>query len=390
MTTKRIFLGLMSGTSCDGVDAALIEVEGMGLDMQVRFIDHCELTYQPDLRDALLDVMAPAATRTEQIARLNMTLGRAFAECAMKLLHQTEVQAPDIAAIGSHGQTICHMPRADSATPPAMPPASLQIAEPAVIAALTGATVVADFRPADIAVGGQGAPLVPWTDYVLFRSEEVTRCIQNIGGIANVTCIPAGAAPGDVRAFDTGPGCMVIDALVRRLTRGEQSFDAEGRLAARGRPDLDIVEQLMQLPYFSMPPPKSAGREQFGADFASRLDDMLSRQDASTADKLATATLLTARSIADAYRSHLESLSADREIILCGGGARNCALVAMLRQQLPGAKISKMDELGIPTKAKECVSFAMLAAACLDGVPANLPQVTGAARQVILGKVVRV
>lgn len=373
----------MSGTSCDGVDAALVQIDGRGLDMRVKYLAHCGTAYNDDLRRRLLETMAPAVTRTETLAALNMAVGEAFAECARDLLARTGCREQEIAAIGSHGQTVCHMP--DDAEQPA----TLQIGEPAVIAARTGIAVVADFRQSDVAVGGQGAPLVPWTDYVLFRSPQGTMCIQNIGGIANVTGIPPGAAPQQVVAFDSGPGCMVIDELMRRHTAGRQQFDPDGREAARGTPQEDIVSEIMQQPFFRKPPPKSAGREQFGQDFVSGMLRMARGRELGHHDWLATATLLTARSIAHAYRTFL-NVGRGTQAVLCGGGARNAALVGMLRRELPELTWRGISELGIPEQAKECVSFAMLAAAALDGVAANLPQVTGARQAAILGKIVRV
>ena len=382
----RKFIGLMSGTSCDGVDAAMIQVSGNGLDMRVEFVDHRHTLYPEPLRNALLDIMAPAKTRTENLAGLNVEVGRVFARCAARLMEQANIQTEQLTAIGSHGQTICHLPAGDDHHPPC----TFQIGEAAIIAAEIGVTVVADFRAADLAVGGQGAPLVPWTDYLLFRSEEKGRIIQNIGGIANLTYLPAGSGPESVIAFDTGPGCMVIDSMMRRLSGRKHRFDPQGVNAARGQPDLRSVEKMMQLPFFGQPPPKSAGREEFGRAFVKGMRQLMAGRELGKYDMLATGTLLTARSIAQAYKTHLSIELDVIEVVLCGGGARNNTLVNMLKEELPGVEFTMMDDLGIPLAAKECVSFAMLAAACLDGVPANLPQVTGASRPAILGKIVRV
>ncbi|MCG3138353.1 MAG: Anhydro-N-acetylmuramic acid kinase [Phycisphaerae bacterium] len=381
----RKFIGLMSGTSCDGVDAALIESWGSGLDMKIRYLERCSVPYTERLRQELLQVMAPAKTRTETIAMLNFAVGYAFAACARELLHKTGVRPVDITAIGSHGQTICHYPNSSQYEQTA----TLQIGEPAVIAAQTEIPVVANFRPADMAVGGQGAPLVPWTDYVLFHSDQTVRCVQNIGGIANLTLLPRESGPETVVAFDTGPGCMVVDELVRRASKGRFQFDPSGRFAQKGHADPDSVDQMMQLPYFLQSPPKSAGREQFGRRFVTSMTQFMSNRIMGKYDMIATATLLTARSIAHAYQFHLEKDQQPHEVILTGGGANNRFLVDMLRKELPEVKFTMVDELGIPAQAKECVSFAMLAAACLDQVPANLPQVTGATKQVVLGQVVR-
>ncbi len=386
MPGGRRFIGLMSGTSCDGVDAALVEISGRGLDMQVEFVGHCNTPYPEPLRNALLAVMAPAKTRTEELASLNMEVGHVFAQCARHLMEQTATHADELTAIGSHGQTICHMPKRDEQELRF----TFQIGEAALIASQTGAVVVADFRVADLAVGGAGAPLVPWTDYVLFRSDQKARIIQNIGGIANLTYIPAGQGPNSVIAFDTGPGCMVIDSMIRRLSHKKHRFDPQGLNAARGRPNMKCVDKMMQLPFFHQPPPKSAGREQFGRSFVNGMRQLMSRLNLSKYDKLATGTMLTARSIAHAYATQLSIDLHAVEVILCGGGARNNTLVKMLHQELPEVEFKMVDEFDIPLQAKECVSFAMLAAACLDGLPANLPQVTGASRPAVLGKIVRV
>ncbi|MCH8913611.1 MAG: anhydro-N-acetylmuramic acid kinase, partial [Planctomycetes bacterium] len=291
----------MSGTSCDGVDAALVEIDGSGLEMRVEFIAHRHVDYAEPFRNALLAVMAPAKTRTEDLAGLNVQLGEEFAMCARQLMEQADVRADQLAAIGSHGQTICHMPDGDDHHPRC----TYQIGESAIIAAQTGATVVADFRAADLAVGGQGAPLVPWTDYVLFRSDDQARIVQNIGGIANLTYLPTGQGAEDTIAFDTGPGCMVIDTIIRRLTQRKHRYDPQGLYASRGQADMSCVEKMMQLPFFQQPPPKSAGREQFGRSFVSGMRQLVSGRGLDKYDMLATGTMLTARSIAYAYKTHL-------------------------------------------------------------------------------------
>ncbi len=398
MRGRRKFIGLMSGTSCDGVDAALVEIDGSGLDMRVEFIAHRHTGYTEPFRNALLGIMAPAKTRTEDLAGLNVQLGEELATCARQLMEQADVRADQLEAIGSHGQTICHMPDGDDHHPRC----TYQIGESAIIAAQTGATVVADFRAAELAVGGQGAPLVPWTDYVLFRSDDQARIVQNIGGIANLTYLPRDGEIEDTIAFDTGPGCMVIDSIIRRLTQklptsqgrsgdgAKHRFDPQGLYASRGEPDMNCVEKMMQLPFFRQPPPKSAGREQFGRSFVSGMRQLMSGRGLSKYDMLATGTMLTARSIAHAYKTHSGIDLDDAEVILCGGGALNKTLVRMLQGELPDTKIKTVEDFAIPLQAKECVSFAMLAAACIDGVPANLPEVTGASRSAVLGKIVRV
>ncbi len=403
----RIVLGLNSGTSADGIDAAACEIRGRGTAMRVRVIGHVATRYPDDLRERLLSVMAPAQARTEDICRLHSAIGLAFARAAQRARRILGLGQVDL--IGSHGQTICHLPprksaggarqRGDGET------GTLQIGDASIIAAELGAPVVSDFRHADMAVGGQGAPLVPWTDFVLFQGEKSSRVIQNIGGIANLTWLPAGGGADDVVAFDCGPGNMIIDALVRHFTKGKQSYDRNGRLAARGRADERLFAAMSSGvdPFLLMPPPRSLGREEFGEPFVQTLLTAHDRSELRMEDWIATATHLTAQTIGLSYALHLggarrgasrqrDGLGID-EVILCGGGARNQTLVELLRGYLAalndGAPVSvlPMDELGISSQSKECVSFAMLAAACVDRVPANLPGVTGARRRVVLGQV---
>ena len=403
----RIVLGLNSGTSADGIDATACEIRGRGTAMRVRVIGHTATRYPDDLRERLLAVMAPAKTRTEDICRLHTAIGQAFARAALRAKRKLGLGRVDL--IGSHGQTICHLPpRTNSVVAQKRgvgETGTLQIGDASIIAAELGAPVVSDFRHGDMAVGGQGAPLVPWTDFVLFQREKSSRVIQNIGGIANLTWLPAGGGADDVVAFDCGPGNMIIDALVRHFTKGQQSYDRDGRLAARGRADERLFAAMASCtdPFLVMPPPRSLGREEFGEPFVQSLLKAHGRRERRMEDWIATATHLTAQTIGLSYALHLGAgqrrgskrrggLGID-EVILCGGGARNRTLVHLLRGYLAalndGAPVSvlPMDELGISSQSKECVSFAMLAAACIDRIPANLPRVTGARRRVVLGQV---
>jgi len=379
---EQFVLGLMSGTSCDGVDAALAGIRGHGLNMRVRLLAHVHQAYPSRLRRRLLEVMCPSATTTGEIVRLHADVGRFFGHAGRKVIETwNDGRPPDLA--GSHGQTIGHLPHLASGA------ATLQIGEPAYIAAALGCPVVADFRQADVAVGGQGAPLVPWTDFVLFRHPRIARAVQNIGGISNVTYLPPGDDPDEVIAFDTGPGNMIIDELMRRITHGRQSLDRNGEVAARGRVLEPVLARWLRGPFFARRPPKSAGREDFGQGFVKHELPRLRAASSRAEDWIATATAFTARSIADAYRRFLprrHGRPAVNEIIVCGGGAANAALRNMLASELAGIPIRTIDEFGIPSLAKEALSFAMLAAAHMHGVPANLPHVTGASCPVILGK----
>jgi len=354
--------------------------------MRVRLIGHRQRKYPARLRDRLLAVMAPADTRTEELCALHAAVGDHFAAVAERTIRELAGQRGRVDLIGSHGQTICHLPPNSRrrGSRPAIG-STYQIGEPARIAARTGVTTVADFRQADIAAGGQGAPLVPWTDHVLFASSKVSRTVHNIGGISNVTYLPAGGKPDDVIAFDTGPGNMVIDALVRHFSRGRRNYDAGGRRAARGTIIEPVLRGWLRHAFLRRDPPKTTGREQFGQAFVARTLSNADHARRPGDDWIATATAFTARSVAHAYRRFLPD--SVEEIILTGGGARNHTLIRMLAEALPEARIRTIDELSIPAAAKEAVSFAMLAAACVDRVPGNLPQVTGAKHPVILGTV---
>jgi anhydro-N-acetylmuramic acid kinase len=265
---------------------------------------------------------------------------------------------------------------------------TLQIGEPAVIAARTGCRVVADFRAADIALGGQGAPLVPFADYALFSTAAETRAVQNLGGIANVTFLPAGGTLDDVRAFDTGPGNMLLDALTRRVTEGAAAFDTDGSLAAQGQAASALLGEFLTHPYFALPPPKSTGREAFGAPFAERFFRFAQAQSLSPADTLATATALTAETVARAYRDWLLPHAPVQTVILGGGGVHNGTLVRMLAERLAPARLTTHAEFGLPDDAKESVAFALLAYETLHGRPSNVPAATGARGRAILGKIV--
>lgn len=384
----QLYIGLMSGTSVDGIDAALVEIKGELPQVEVKVRGHVAVDWPVPLRNRLLNVMAPASTTTQEICRLNVAVAKGFAAAVFKLLAKAGVKADQITAIGSHGQTVCHLP------PPNEEASTLQLGDPTVLSVLTGIPVVGNFRPADVAVGGQGAPLVPWTDAVMLTHPKLTRCVQNIGGIGNVTYIPAGGR-GDVLAFDTGPGNMLIDALVSLKTNGERSFDEGGKIAAAGKLIPHLFRLMQAHAYFERMPPKTTGREDFGYEYArsffelARMDRHGAERKRAMIDLIHTATYLTAWSIVDSYLRFLPQTP--DEIILCGGGASNPALVAMLRDEWKRIrperepKIGVIDDYGIPNKAKEATSFALLAAATLANVPANVPSATGASHQVVLG-----
>jgi anhydro-N-acetylmuramic acid kinase len=350
--------GIMSGTSLDGIDVAVIDIRKS----KIETVAHRSTPYPADVRKAILSVSDPAS-----ISQLNFRLGELYAEA----VHKVGVSLKTIKLIGCHGQTIYHQGK--------KPVNTLQIGESAVIAERTGITVVSDFRVRDIAAGGQGAPLVPFVDYLLFRHRKRTRIALNIGGIANITLIPAGAKPSEVIAFDTGPGNMVIDALVSELTRGEQLYDRGGAIAAKGHVNRDLLDKLLTDPYYKRRPPKSAGREQYGAEFVSRMR----ATKLPLPDLIATATALTAATIA----TGVALVGQADQIIAAGGGVHNRQLIGNLAAFLPKAKIATSNDYGIDADAKEAIAFAILAYQTYRGRPGNLPSATGARRAVVLGKI---
>lgn len=381
---RRLAVGLISGTSMDGIDAALVRLSGPAEKPRVRLRAFLTVPYPKAARRALLRVAGRESTTAGEISQLNFLLGELFAEAALRVCRRGGVSPHRLAVIGSHGQTIYHQ-----GSPALLAghriASTFQIAEPAVLAARTGAPVVADFRTADLAAGGQGAPLVPLVDYLLLRDTRQGRVALNIGGIANVTVIPARARPGEVFGFDTGPGNMVMDALVRLFTR--KTRDAGGRLASRGKVLEPLLSQILRLPFFRRRPPKSAGREQFGREFLARY--FLGRRGARFEDLLRTATELTARTIADAVERFILPVAKIQRLIVSGGGAHNRLLMSRLKELLPQLRVDLSDRHGLPVDAKEAIAFAVLADRTLHRLPGNLPAVTGARKPLVLGKLVQ-
>jgi anhydro-N-acetylmuramic acid kinase len=336
--------------------------------------------------------MDAKATSVAEMSRLNWRLGEVYANAVASTAEQFGVK---VGLVGCHGQTIYHQGVASKYLGSSVR-CTWQIGEASVIAEKLRIPVVSDFRPADLAAGGQGAPLVPMLDYVMFRSEKVSRVLQNLGGIANMTSIPAGSSVEDVLAFDSGPSNVVIDACMTRLFG--KAFDRDGVVARRGKVIRPVVDRFLREPYFSAPPPKSCGREEFGEAFVDRFVSICRKAGATDADVIATATALTSESILDSYRRfvwpHLGQkapVARGVEYVVAGGGARNATLMAMLREGLEplGVRVRATDELGVPTQAKEGVAFALFAWLTWNGVPGNVPSATGAARPVVLGKVTR-
>jgi anhydro-N-acetylmuramic acid kinase len=381
---KRIALGLMSGTSLDGMDAALLEIEGAGLALKVRPLDFLTLPYDETLRQVLMEAALGERGGSRLICGLNVLLGEIAAEAAGELCRKAGLPPGCIDFAGSHGQTVCHQ---SEAAPLAgrMVRGTLQIGEAAVIAEKLGCPVVSDFRVRDLAAGGQGAPLVPYTEYLLYRREDRTRALQNIGGIGNVTLLPAGCGAGGILAFDTGPGNMIIDAAARSLL-GE-NFDRGGRFAARGRTDPALLSFMAALDqgYLDRRPPKSTGRERYNGDYMAALLRRAEAGGLTAYDTLATLTRYTAETIALGIGRFC--VPPPEELYVSGGGVHNETLMAALRELLPSCAVRRGDDLGIPADAKEAAAFAVLANETLHGLCNNAPSATGAAHPVVMGKI---
>jgi anhydro-N-acetylmuramic acid kinase len=382
-----IVAGVMSGTSADGINVALVRVSySAGRRGQRRWpvfelLAHTESPYPGNVRRAVLAAMNAASASVADLSRLNFLLGELYAGAVLTAQRKFGIRAE---LVGCHGQTIYHQGDSSSFLGRKVA-ATWQTGEGAVVAARVGVPVVSDFRPADMAVGGKGAPLVPFLDYLLYRDERAGRLLQNIGGIGNLTALPAGARPEDVIAFDTGPGNMVIDALMEQLYG--QRFDRDGRVAANGRVLTSVVTDVLRLPFFRRRPPKTAGREEFGHEFVAQFMKGCGR--ARKQDIVATATALTAQSIALAVRRFVLGRGKFSEFVVAGGGARNRTLMSMLSHALRplSLRMRKPEEFGVPAEAKEAVAVALLAFQTWNRQPSNIPSATGAKRPAVLGKI---
>ena len=371
-------VGLMSGTSMDGIDAALLELDGTPADAEWSLLAFRSEPYA-DERRALIQEGVERGT-PELLCRLHAELGEWLGEATLALLGAAGVDPADVAVVGSHGHTIWHIP------PTARRRGStLQLGDASTLAEVTGIDVVADFRTRDMAVGGQGAPLVPFADRILFAAPGKRRALQNIGGMGNVTWLPARGSSEALLAFDTGPGNALLDLAAERATGGRQRIDLDGRIAERGRVDPMLLDRLMADAFFSLEPPRSTGRERFGHGLIERLAaDLTDTSERTWANLLATLTAFTARSIGDSYRRWVIPRGVD-EVILTGGGARNPTLVEAIRAELGSIPLADETALGMSPDAREAAAFAVLAWAHLLGVAANVPEVTGAEGPRVLG-----
>jgi anhydro-N-acetylmuramic acid kinase len=369
---SRLVVGLLSGTSADGTDAALCEIEGSGETTRLTTRAFVTTPFSRSLRERIFRL---ADADASELCDLDVLLGEAFADAACAVCDAASVPLAAVHLIGSHGQTAVHHPRSAGKLG-----ATLQIGEAAVIAERVGCPVVSDFRVRDVAAGGEGAPLVPLVDHLLFRKPGTPRALQNIGGIANVTLVRERL--DDLVAFDNGPGNMPLDAVARAVSGGVEAFDRGGARAARGTIDRALLEELHRHPYLLQPLPKSTGRETFGKDF---IYPLLARYGARLDDLLATLTRFVAEAIARSYREALPVPPA--EVFVSGGGALNPVLMAHLRETLAPIPVETSAALGVDPEAKEAIAFAVLANETLFGRPGNVPSVTGAAGPRVLGKI---
>lgn len=383
----RNVIGLISGTSCDGIDACLAKITGNGSSTEIEIIEFETYPYKNEIRELIFDASNEQIGTVDKICQLNFILGQLFADAAVQIAGKSSIPISDIDIIGSHGQTIYHISSLNEKADKKVR-STLQIAEPSVIARETGVTTVGDFRTGDIAAGGEGAPLVPYADFILFGKDGIERAIQNIGGIANVTFLPAGCSINEIIAFDNGPGNMIIDCFVEIITDGRLKYDKDGELASKGKLNQELLERLCSHPYLSIPPPKSTGREDFGFQFSDDLYEELKRDNVDILDTITTVTAFTAKSISDSYRKYIQPSYRISEVVMSGGGVYNPVLFKFLKDYLGDIEIRKVEEFGIPSDAKEALAFAILANEAICGNTGNVPSATGARERVVLGKII--
>ena len=381
----HLAIGLMSGTSHDGVSAAVVRLDERHHPRAEAIAFHT-FPYSPKFRARLLEVASMKNIGAPAVSSINFELGKIFGNAAIKIARFAKTSLREISFIGSHGHTIFHLPPRTAAH--RQTPSTMQVGESSIIAALTGLPVVADFRPMDMALGGEAAPLAPLAHLWLFGDRKLGRIIQNIGGIGNSTYLKAGATLNDptLIAFDTGPGGNLIDALVDKLSGGQMKMDRDGKMAARGRVSDELLAELLRHPYFRRRPPKSTGREEFGSQYLEDVERRATSAGVASDDLVATVTALTARSIADAVRRFVMPLGRVDQLIATGGGARNRTLLRMIHGYLPEVEVLTAKAVGVDGDSLEVVAFAILAYQMLRGRQGNIPSVTGASGPAILGK----
>lgn len=386
---KKYVIGLMSGTSVDGIDAAIVEISGHGLETAVNLIAFETFPFPTGVPQRILSLCQPDTGRVDDICEMNFYIGHLFAEAVKHILQKSGTSASDIALIGSHGQTIHHLPKdGDTNHNVSHYPSTLQIGEPAVIAHQTGIPTIADFRVADMAAGGQGAPLIAYPDYLMFRNSVKTVGLLNIGGIANITVLPANCSLDSVSASDTGPGNMCIDATIREITEGTEHYDKAGMRAAQGTAHQPLIAEWLKHPFFQMRPPKTTGREMFGHTFAMECLAACHKNGLSDNDTIGTLTELTVRTIAHYIEQFVVEHNSINILYVSGGGVYNQTIMRRLRELLSDTAVEPIDNSGISADAKEAIAFAILANETLHGQSGNLPSATGASVRKILGKFV--
>ena len=378
-----LVIGLMSGTSADGMDAALTRITGSGTDISVQLIDFVSLPYPQDIRQAILRLASGTSGGSRELCLFHFLLGQLGLEACLSVCQKAGIDPKQIDLVGSHGQTLYHIPEAEEYLGHSVR-GTLQLGEASVISEGIGCPVVSDFRVRDMAAGGQGAPLVPYVEYLLSRKTDRNVGLQNIGGIGNITVLPANCALQDVFAFDTGPGNMVMDQLTEIITGGQMTYDQGGQLAEKGTVSEDLLRFMLEDPYLRLPPPKTTGREYYGADYVKALLQKGRSLQLKDEDLVATATRFTAECISVAIQNHC-AVRPD-ELIVGGGGSRNPVLMRQLRSCL-SIPVLTNEDLGLNSDAKEAVAFAVLASECIHGHANNAPSVTGAKHPVVMGKI---
>lgn len=372
-------VGLMSGTSLDGIDAALVEIDNFGKKTKIKLIEFITTSIPLDVKDEIKRACSEEQSSVDLICSLNFKLGYLFAEATKNVCNKAGITLENLDFIASHGQTIYHLPKSRDS----FIPSTLQIGEPAIIAYETGVKVVSNFRVMDMASGGEGAPLVPYSEYIIYGSDEENIALQNIGGIGNVTVIPKDGDINSIFAFDTGPGNMIIDEVCQRLFK--LNYDEDGKIAANGEIQNDILDDLMSHSYINAFPPKTTGREEFGQQF---VDELLKKyNNKKPEDILSTVTMFTAKSIAVNYKNFIMNKVNLNKVIIGGGGAHNKTLLSYLKNELPNVSIVTQDDIGLSSDAKEAIAFVILGNETLNNNFSNVPSATGAKEKVILGNI---
>ncbi|MDF2987240.1 MAG: anhydro-N-acetylmuramic acid kinase [Eubacterium sp.] len=386
--TVRRAVGLMSGTSVDGIDAAVVEIMTVNDGIKVKLCAFDNIPYSGNVRKKIMELFDVNVSTVDKLGYMNFLLGELFAEAALQIIKKAGLEAGDIDFIGSHGQTVYHQPQVSNKDGYDIR-YTVQIGEGAVISARTGIPCVSDFRVADMAAGGQGAPLVPFTEYLLYSDEDKNVLLQNIGGIGNITIIPSGKNMHEISAFDTGPGNMIIDGLVQKTSKGKLLYDPGGEIARKGTVNESLLKRLANNPYFDMVPPKSTGRELFGKDCTEMVYQYMLENNISNEDGIATVTYFTAWSIADSYRRYIKPVYSADYIVLGGGGSYNSTLVNYIKTEMSVYNVQTytQEQLGYNSDAKEAIAFAVLADYTLAAKANNIPGVTGASKAVVMGKI---